>query len=65
MSADGFPDRRFHGQVVELAHVMGRRSVLSGDSAEKADRCILEGIIELDQSADELPIGLRVMVQYF
>jgi HlyD family secretion protein len=65
VSADGFPGRQFEGRVIALAHVMGRRSVLSGDPAEKADRDILEVIIELDQSADELPIGLRVTAQFF
>ena len=65
VSADGFPGRRFDGRVIELAHVMGRKSVLSGDPAEKADRDILEVIIELDQSASELPVGLRVTAQFF
>lgn len=65
VSADGFPGRRFDGRVIELAHVMGRKSVLSGDPAEKVDRDILEVIIELDQSAKELPIGLRVTAQFF
>jgi HlyD family secretion protein len=65
VSADGFPGRRFDGRVIELAHVMGRKSVLSGDPAEKADRDILEVIIELNQLASELPVGLRVTVQYF
>jgi HlyD family secretion protein len=65
VSADGFPGRRFEGRVIELAHAMGRKAVLSGDPAEKADRDVLEVIIELDQSAKELPVGLRVTVQYF
>jgi HlyD family secretion protein len=65
VSADGFPGRQFDGRVIELAHVMGRKSVLSGDPAEKADRDVLEVIIELNQSAAELPVGLRVTVQYF
>jgi len=65
VSADGFPGRQFEGRVIELAHVMGRKSVLSGDPAEKADRDVLEVIIELNQSATELPVGLRVTVQYF
>ena len=65
VSADGFPGRRFEGRVIELGHTMGRKSVLSGDPAEKADRDVLEVIIELDQSAKELPVGLRVTVQYF
>jgi HlyD family secretion protein len=65
VTADGFQGRQFEGRVVELAQVMGRKSVLSGDPAEKADRDVLEVIIELDQSAKELPIGLRVTAQFF
>ena len=65
VTADGFPGRRFDGQVVELAHVMGRKSVLSGDPAEKTDRDVLEAVIELDQSTEELPVGLRVTAQFF
>jgi len=65
VSADGFPGRQFDGRVIELAHVMGRKSVLSGDPAEKVDRDVLEVIIELEQSAKDLPIGLRVTAQFF
>jgi HlyD family secretion protein len=65
VSADGFPGRQFDGRVIELAHVMGRKSVLSGDPAEKADRDVLEVTIELDKSAKELPVGLRVTAQFF
>jgi multidrug efflux pump subunit AcrA (membrane-fusion protein) len=64
VSADGFPGRQFAGRVTELGHVMGRKSVLSGDPAEKVDRDILEVIIELNESAKELPIGLRVTAQF-
>jgi HlyD family secretion protein len=64
VSADGFPGRQFVGRVTELGHVMGRKSVLSGDPAEKVDRDILEVIIELNESAKELPIGLRVTAQF-
>jgi HlyD family secretion protein len=64
ITADGFPDRQFGGRVIQLGHVMGRKSVLSGDPAEKADRDILEVIIEL-QSGKELPVGLRVTAQFF
>jgi ABC exporter DevB family membrane fusion protein len=65
VSADGFPGRQFSGRVIELGQAMGRRSILSGDPAEKADRDILEVIIELDESGKELPIGLRVTAQFF
>jgi len=65
VSANGFQGRRFDGRIVELAHLMGRKTVFSGDPAEKVDRDILEVIIELDQSAKELPIGLRVTAQFY
>ena len=64
VSADGFPGRQFEGRVIEMAHIMGRKSVLSGDPAEKADRDVLEVTIELDQSAKELPVGLRITAQF-
>ena len=64
VTADGFPGQRFDGRVVELAHVMGRKSVLTGDPAEKADRDVLEVVVELDPSARELPVGLRITAQF-
>lgn len=64
VTADGFPGRRFEGRVVELAHVMGRKSVLSGDPAEKADRDVLEVTVGLDPSAKVLPVGLRITAQF-
>src|ERR1700677_1860090 len=64
VTADGFPGQRFPGRVVDLAHVMGRKSVLSGDPAEKADRDILEVVVELDPAASELPVGLRITTQF-
>jgi hypothetical protein len=44
---------------------MGRRSFLRGDPAEKADRDVLEVVTELDRTANELPVGLRLTVQFF
>jgi hypothetical protein len=43
---------------------MGRRSVLSGDPAEKTDRDTLEVIANLDPSPDHPAIGLRVTVRF-
>src|SRR5258705_5441925 len=43
---------------------MGRKSGVSGDPAEKADRDVLEVVIELDQPAKELPVGLRISAQF-
>jgi HlyD family secretion protein len=63
VSADAFSGRTFSGVVTELADVMGRKSVVTGDPAQKADRDILEVTADLNQ-ANTLPVGLRVTVQF-
>ncbi len=62
ISADAWPGRRFAGEVVHVARRMGRRSVESGNPAERIDAKILEAMIRLDPGAD-LPVGLRVDVK--
>jgi HlyD family secretion protein len=64
VSADAFSARTFPGVVTEIASVMGRRSVLTGDPAQKADRDVLEVTADLGPSSKELPLGLRVTVQF-
>lgn len=64
VSADAYSHRTFVGVVTKLADVMGRKSVVTGDPAQKADRDILEVTADLDQPANALPIGLRVTVQF-
>lgn len=63
VSADAFGHRSFSGVVTRLAGVMGRKSVETGDPAQKADRDILEVTADLNQ-ATALPVGLRVTVQF-
>jgi HlyD family secretion protein len=63
ISSDAFSGRRFNGTVTRLATVMGRKSVITGDPADKADRDILEVVAQL-QGATELPMGLRVTVEF-
>ena len=63
ISSDAYSGRRFGGSVTHLATVMGRKSVLTGDPADKSDRDILEVIAQL-QGATELPVGLRVTVEF-
>jgi HlyD family secretion protein len=63
VSADAFGRRTFAGVVTRLADVMGRKSVETGDPAQKADRDILEVTADLNQ-ATALPVGLRVTVQF-
>lgn len=64
VSADAYGHRTFSGVVTQLANVMGRKSVVTGDPAQKADRDILEVTADMNQSANTLPIGLRVTVQF-
>jgi HlyD family secretion protein len=64
VSADAYSQRTFAGVVTQLANLMGRKSVLTGDPAQKADRDILEVTADLNQPANALPIGLRVTVQF-
>lgn len=64
VSADAYGRRTFSGVVTQLANVMGRKSVVTGDPAQKADRDILEVTADMNQSANALPIGLRVTVQF-
>jgi multidrug resistance efflux pump len=61
---DGHEDQQFPGKVQQIASVMGRKKVLSGDPAEKTDHDVLESLITLDQSALALPIGMRVVVRF-
>jgi HlyD family secretion protein len=64
VSADAYSSRTFSGVVTQLANLMGRESVVTGDPAQKADRDILEVMADLNQQANALPIGLRVTVQF-
>jgi HlyD family secretion protein len=64
ISADAYGSREFAGTVERVATVMGRKTVESGDPAEKSDRDILEALIGLDAEASALPVGLRVVVRF-
>ena len=44
--------------------MMGRRTVLSGDPAEKTDRDMLEVVADLDNGAVRPAVGLRVTVRF-
>jgi multidrug resistance efflux pump len=64
ISADAYSHQTFSGVVAQLAKLMGRESVVTGDPAQKADRDVLEVMADLNQQANALPIGLRVTVQF-
>ena len=64
VTSEGQSSQRFTGHVTRLASTMGRRKTASGDPSEKSDRDILEALVEFDQPANSLPLGLRVVVQF-
>jgi HlyD family secretion protein len=48
------------GRVERLGMQMGRKTVKTGDPAEKSDRDILEVLVDLDREEPRLVVGLRV-----
>jgi HlyD family secretion protein len=63
ITADGFAEH-FGGRVSWTSVVMGRKTARSTDPAEKSDRDILEALIVPDRGTPQLPIGLRVVVEF-
>ncbi|MGB7758305.1 MAG: efflux RND transporter periplasmic adaptor subunit [Bryobacteraceae bacterium] len=61
---EGQRERTYAGSVQTLYKVMGRRHTLTGDPAEKADHDVLETMVLLDKSGNDLPVGLRVVVRF-
>jgi HlyD family secretion protein len=53
---------RLTGTVVEIGKMMGRRTILTTDPADKSDRDVLEIVVDIKDNVGELPIGLRVAV---
>ena len=64
VTIDAFPDRHFTGTVRRIGSLMGRKTVRAGDPAEKADRDVLEVLVDIDQPDPKLVIGLRVTVSF-
>ncbi|HLG99470.1 MAG TPA: HlyD family efflux transporter periplasmic adaptor subunit [Bryobacteraceae bacterium] len=64
VSSDAYSRRSFTGTVARVASIMGRKSVRTGDPAQKDDRDVLEVTANLDPTANALPVGLRVTVQF-
>ncbi len=64
VTSDSYPNKMFAGTVTKLASIMGRKTVLTGNPAEKEDRDVLEVTAKLDAGANALPVGLRVTVQF-
>jgi HlyD family secretion protein len=64
IQADALEGKKLRGSVARISAMMGRKSISSGDPSDKSDRDILEAVIELDDNSRQLPIGLRVTVQF-
>jgi len=64
VSSEAYGGQRFSGTVTRVASVMGRKSVITGDPADKNDRDILEVIAQLEPAATALPVGLRTTVHF-
>ena len=64
IQADALDGKRLNGSVARISAMMGRKSISTGDPSDKSDRDILEAVIDLKDSTQQLPIGLRVTVQF-
>ena len=62
--ADALEGKTLNGSVANVSAMMGRKSINTGDPSDKSDRDILEAVIDLEDHARSLPIGLRVTVQF-
>jgi len=62
--SDAWPGKEFPATISYEAPVMGRRRTRTGDPAEKSDRDMLDVLVNLDHAAKDLPLGLRVTVQF-
>jgi HlyD family secretion protein len=63
ISSDALKDQILVGTVGRISEAMGRKKILSGDPSDKADRDVLEAMIDLN-GAIQLPVGMRVTVQF-
>lgn len=61
---DSFQNGNLTGIVRSVGSQMGRKKVRTGDPAEKADRDVLEVLIDLEQKDKACVIGLRVTTQF-
>jgi HlyD family secretion protein len=64
VQGDSFQNGNLKGVVRSVGSQMGRKKVRTGDPAEKADRDVLEVLIDLDQKDKAFVIGLRVTTQF-
>ena len=62
--ADALDGKKLNGTVVRISAMMGRKSINTGDPSDKSDRDVLEAVIDTQDDAQPLPVGLRVTVRF-
>jgi len=62
--SDSFQKGKLMGTVSSTGSQMGRKKVRTGDPAEKADRDVLEVLIDLDEKDKACVVGLRITAQF-
>ena len=63
--SDAWPGKTFEAALDFAAPTMGRRHTRTGEPAEKSDRDVLETLVNLKAQGGELPLALRVTVQFW
>jgi HlyD family secretion protein len=63
VTADGYPGQEFPGTVSLVIPRMGKRAPQTDEAHEYKDMYFREVLIDLDSTATELPVNLRVQVQ--
>jgi HlyD family secretion protein len=61
ISADGFPDKRMEGQVVEISRQVSRQTVFSGEAGENLDRRVFEVKIGLGPEAAAMASAINYL----
>jgi ABC exporter DevB family membrane fusion protein len=64
VQSDSFQRGQLSGAVSSIGSQMGRKRVRTGDPAEKADRDVLEVLIDLDEKDPACVVGLRVTARF-
>jgi HlyD family secretion protein len=62
VTSDGFKGDALSAKVTQINPGMGRRTIQTGDRADRADRDVRELVLTLDSAEKRWPIGLRVLV---
>lgn len=62
VTADGYRGESLPAKVTQINPGMGRRTILTGERTERADRDVRELLLTLEAGETRWPIGLRVLV---